>query len=88
MFYGRPIDWLPAVNVCATREQFPGSPQQVSRSRTRRGVHYRGDSRKSIGGYGRAEISRTSLIKLDDSLPLNAQTGHQTLLAKNERIDI
>lgn len=60
MFYGRPIDWLLAVNVRATREPFPGSPEQVSRSRARRAVHYRGDSRRSIGDYDRAGILRTS----------------------------
>jgi hypothetical protein len=88
MFYGRPVSWLLAVNVCGKRKRFPDSPEQVSRSRARRGVHYRGDSRKSVGHYDCASILRTSLVKLDNSLPLNAQTGHQTLLAKNERIDI
>jgi hypothetical protein len=88
MFYGRPVCWLLAVNVCGARERFPGSAGQVSRSRARRGVHYRGNSRKSIGGHDYAMILRTSLVKLHNSLPLNAQTGHQALLAKNERIHI
>lgn len=88
MFYGRPVYWLLAVNVRATRARFPGSPEHVSRSRAWRGEHYRGDSLQSIGRYDCARILRTSLVKLDNSLSLNAQTGHQALLAKNERIDI
>jgi hypothetical protein len=53
-----------------------------------RGVRYWGQSRKSMVRYCCARTLRTSLVELNDPLPLNAQTGHQTLLAKNDRIDI
>jgi hypothetical protein len=52
------------------------------------GMRYRGESRKRISGSGLRGISLASLIKLNNSLPLNAHASHQTLLAKNERIDI
>lgn len=89
MIYGRPVCLLATRGRCSRNARtISRLPEHVSRSRARRGEHYRGDSLQRIGRYGYARILRTSLVKLDNSLPLNAQTGHQAFLAKNERIDI
>jgi hypothetical protein len=67
MFYGRPGYWL---SISALRDRFPGFPRrdrQITRP-ARRALP------SAIRARGGSEI--TSLVELDDSLPLKTHTSH------------
>jgi hypothetical protein len=68
MFYGRPVYWLLAVNVRATRDLFPGrarADRQLARP-----------ARRALQSVIRVSGSAITSVKLNNSLSLKTHTGH------------